>query len=68
MYMNFTIDETILSNSTEMFRMFKFDQRKSFDEVDKGFQNANKTMIAKALNSAVEVRSIKNQVSLKKRF
>ena len=66
--MNFTIDETILSNSTEMFRMFKFDQRKSFDEVDKGFQNANKTMIAKALNSAVEVRSIKNQVSLKKRF
>ena len=68
MYMNFTIDETTLSNSTEMFRMFKFDQRKSFDEVDKAFQNANKTMIAKALNSAVEVRSIKNQVSLKKRF
>ena len=68
MYMNFTIDETILSNSTEMFRMFKFDQRKSFDEVDKAFQNANKTMIAKALNSAVEVRSIKNQVSSKKRF
>ena len=68
MYMNLTIDETILSNSTEMFRMFKFDQRKSFDEVDKAFQNANKTMIAKALNSAVEVRSIKNQVSLKKRF
>ena len=66
--MNLTIDETILSNSTEMFRMFKFDQRKSFDEVDKAFQNANKTMIAKALNSAVEVRSIKNQVSLKKRF
>ena len=68
MYMNFTIDEAILSNSTEMFRMFKFDQRKSFDEVDKAFQNANKTMIAKALNSAVEVRSIKNQVSSKKRF
>ena len=68
MYMNFTINETILSNSTEMFRMFKFDQRKSFDEVDKAFQNANKTMIAKALNSAVEVRSIKNQVSSKKRF
>ena len=68
MYMNFTIDETILSNSTEMFRMFKFDQRKSFNEVDKAFQNANKTMIAKALNSAVEVRSIKNQVSSKKRF
>ena len=66
--MNFTINETILSNSTEMFRMFKFDQRKSFDEVDKAFQNANKTMIAKALNSAVEVRSIKNQVSSKKRF
>ena len=68
MYMNFTIDENILSNSTEIFRMFKFDQRKSFNEVDKAFQNANKTMIAKALNSAVEVRSIKNQVSSKKRF
>ena len=66
--MNFTIDENILSNSTEIFRMFKFDQRKSFNEVDKAFQKANKTMIAKALNSAVEVRSIKNQVSSKKRF
>ena len=33
-----------------------------FDKVEKAFVNANKTMIAKALNSAVEVRSIDNQV------
>ena len=37
-----------------------------FDKVEKAFVNANKTMIAKALNSAVEVRSIDNQVLSKK--
>ena len=61
-FFDYTITEQLLGNTTELFRLFKFDEFFMFDKVEKAFVNANKTMIAKALNSAVEVRSIDNQV------
>ena len=61
-FFDYTITEELLGNTTELFRLFKFDEFFMFDKVEKAFLNANKTMIAKALNSAVEVRSIDNQV------
>ena len=65
-FFDYTITEQVLGNTTELFRLFKFDEFFMFDKVEKAFVNANKTMIAKALNSAVEVRSIDNQVLSKK--
>ena len=65
-FFDYTITEELLGNTTELFRLFKFDEFFMFDKVEKAFVNANKTMIAKALNSAVEVRSIDNQVLSKK--
>ena len=65
-FFDYTITEQLLGNTTELFRLFKFDEFFMFDKVEKAFVNANKTMIAKALNSAVEVRSIDNQVLSKK--
>ena len=64
-FFDYTITEQLLGNTTELFRLFKFDEFFMFDKVEKAFVNANKTMIAKALNSAVEVRSIDNQVRTK---
>ena len=61
-FFDYTITEQLLGNTTELFRLFKFDEFFMFDKVEKAFVSANKTMIAKALNSAVEVRSIDNQV------
>ena len=63
-FFDYTITEQLLGNTTELFRLFKFDEFFMFDKVEKAFVNANKTMIAKALNSAVEVRSIDNQVCI----
>ena len=52
----------MLSEETELFRFFKFDKINSFNKVSRAFKKANKTMIAKALTSAVEIQSIENQV------
>ena len=67
-FFDYTITEELLGNTTELFRLFKFDEFFMFDKVEKAFVNANKTMIAKALNSAVEVRSIDNQVCIPHRL
>ena len=49
-YFDFNIIEEILGNKTELFRLFKFKDLHTFNEVEKAFENSNKSMIAKALN------------------
>ena len=61
-YFDFNIIEEILGNKTEFFRLFKFKDLHTFNEVQKAFEKSNKSMIAKALNSAVEVQQINNKV------
>ena len=62
-YFDYNIIEEILGNKTELFRLFKFKDLHTFNEVEKAFENSNKSMIAKALNSAIEVQQINNKVS-----